>query len=332
MAARLRLQREHTHCLTWGGQSALFPYRKCWSSVSPLNQKQEAPLLLPQLYKALTQWAPKADVSHQPLINTSTCSCSISSSSFRTFHSTIPPTPILQGGTRTSLLMVTWRLCRPKELDFHLQASGLFLYHSRHPTQDLPRKPLHLSSLACHVWQQLHIWRHFSAMTSLLLSCTPGSGQQNWSFPTPVTRNQSVTPHAQGDIIQAQQLARDYSLLAAHAQRGTEDGDSRRSTVGKQLGWAANWNTHPNPAQCPHFHLSFPFLRNSLEGSGLQWLQQLLQLLWCLPLLGSHLLYLDPQGFLKDSRRTSPCSVKILSTTVWPQAEPSRITHSHHID
>lgn len=109
------------------------------------------------------------------------------------------------------------------------------------------------------------------------------------------------------DIIQAQQLVRDYSLLEAHAQRGTEDGDSWSSTVGKQLGWAANLNTHPNPAQYPHFHLSFPFLRNSLEASGLQWLQQLLQLLWCLPLLGSCLfsdLYRDPQGFLRIQEKT----------------------------
>lgn len=47
------------------------------------------PILLPQLYKAVTQQAPKADIPHQPSVNKSTCSCSMSSSSFRTFHSTI---------------------------------------------------------------------------------------------------------------------------------------------------------------------------------------------------------------------------------------------------
>lgn len=151
-----------------------------------------------------------------------------------------------------------------------------------------------LSSLACHAW------RHFSARMLLFLPCTPGSGQENWSFPIPVTRNQPGAPHPWGNIIQSQQLVRHYSLLAAHAQRGTEDGDSWSSTVGKWLGWAGNWNTHPNPAQRPHVHLSFPFLRNSLEAYGLQRLQQLLQLLWCLPLLGACLFsdfYWDPQGF-----------------------------------
>lgn len=159
--------------------------------------------------------------------------------------------------------MVTQRLCRAEELNFHLQAPGLFLYHSRHPTQGFPRKTLHLSSLACHAQQLLRIWRHFSAGTLLFLPCTPGSGQENWSFSIPVTRNQSATLHPRGDIIQAQQLVRDNSLLAAHAQRGTEDGDSWSSTVRKQLGWAetevVNWNTHPNPAQCPTFASHFPF-------------------------------------------------------------------------
>lgn len=48
----------------------------------------------------LTWWV---DIPHQPSTNTSACSCSISSSSFRTFHSTIPPTPILQEWEPTCL-------------------------------------------------------------------------------------------------------------------------------------------------------------------------------------------------------------------------------------
>lgn len=146
---------------------------------------------------------------------------------------------------KTNLLMITWRLCRAKELSFHHQDPGLFLYHSRHPNQGLPRKILHLSSLACHVWQ-LHLRKYFSSRTSLLLPCIPGIGQENWSFSIPITRN-NCHPTLLRVYSPSSAAGKRLFLTWSSCPKEVEDGDSWSSTMGKEQTETPTQTQHSSP-------------------------------------------------------------------------------------
>lgn len=143
----------------------------------------------------------------------------------------------------------------------------------RAPQADAPHQQLTLQDALPHSFYTHPTRRnetqlahgHTEALPSLLSSAgtSPGPAEQQPRSPRP---SQGATPAELPKFSRTQSSA-EVTACLTHCRDGSP------------ADWVRNLSSSPSPTQCPHFHLSFPFLRKTLEASGLQHPQQLSQLL-----------------------------------------------------